>query len=95
MKIYEKPWYYIAFHMMFGFVAVWYPAIGLLALAWQLAQYVTKTRIFAVEMKLEKGNSAEHTLLKLGEIALGYMVGSLIKRLLEEKYSFAGNTVSV
>jgi len=80
MILYKKPWYYVLFHMLFGFSAVWFPTIGILALLWQLGQYITKVRIFAVEMKIEKGNSVEHTLIKLSEIIAGYVVGYCIKQ---------------
>jgi hypothetical protein len=66
--------------MLFGFSAIWFPTIGILALLWQLGQYITKVRIFTVEMKIEKGNSVEHTLIKLGEIITGYVVGYCIRQ---------------
>ena len=82
MKLYKKPWYYVVFHMLFGFSAVWFPTIGILALLWQLGQYITKVRIFTLEMKVEKGNSAEHTLIKLGEIIAGFVIGYCVKQAL-------------
>jgi len=68
--------------MLFGFSAVWFPTIGILALLWQLGQYTTKVRIFTLEMKVEKGNSAEHTLIKLGEIIAGFVIGYCVKQAL-------------
>jgi hypothetical protein len=82
--LYKKPRIYILIHLLLGLAAVWAPWIGLLALAWQLGQYVANVRIFAIEGKIESGNSAEHTGLKLIELGIGYCIGFLIWYLLQE-----------
>jgi hypothetical protein len=65
--------------VLFGFIAVWYPVIGILVLIYQLGQLVFDVRVFPVEGKILKGNSIEHTTKKLSEIAVGYIIGSIIK----------------
>lgn len=79
MTLYYKPWYYGLSHVISGFIAVWYPLIGVLAVLYQLGQLVFNIRIFVVEMDIKKGNSIEHTFLKISEIALGYIIGYFVK----------------
>ena len=79
MVNYYKPWYYTTSHVIIGFVAVWYPLIGILALIYQFGQLLFNVRIFPVEGKILQGNSVEHTLKKLAEIGLGYSIGYFMK----------------
>ena len=79
--LYERPRYYAASHILFGFLAVWYPIVGIVAVLYQLGQFVFNVRVFPVEGRIEPGNSVEHTGLKLFEIAVGYLAGFLIHRL--------------
>ena len=65
---------------MLGFVAVWIPLVGGLAVAYQLTQYILDIRFFPVEFKVAKGNNIMHTGVKLGEMVLGYILGSYVKR---------------
>jgi hypothetical protein len=81
MALYDRPPHYAISHILFGFAAVWFPIIGILAVAYQLLQYVFNVRTFPVEWRIEKGNSVAHTGLKLAEMALGYTFGSIIKRI--------------
>ena len=78
MTIYERPPYYALSHLMFGFLAVWYPLIGFLALIYQLGQYIYNVRVFPVEGKILPGNSLQHTAVKLGEMAVGYVIGLFV-----------------
>ena len=80
MTLYERPPYYAASHILFGLVAVWIPLIGILAVAYQLLQFIFNVRTFPVEGRIEKGNSIEHTSLKLVEMGIGYIIGILIQR---------------
>jgi hypothetical protein len=79
--LYERPRYYAASHLFFGFIAVWFPLVGILALVYQLGQYVFNIRAFPVEGRIEPGNSWQHTGLKLFEMAVGYLAGTLVHRL--------------
>ena len=79
MTIYERPPYYALSHLMFGFLAVWYPLIGFLALMYQLGQYIYNVRVFPVEGKILPGNSLQHTAVKLGEMAVGYVIGLFVQ----------------
>jgi hypothetical protein len=82
MKLYDRPAFYFFAHLLMGFVAAWYPALGVLAIVYQVGQLVFNVRIFARELKILKGNSIAHTLVKLLEIGLGYLLGSLVKKLM-------------
>jgi len=79
MTGYYKPWYYTLSHAIIGFMAVWYPLIGILGLTYQLGQLFFNVRVFPVERIIKHGNSVSHTLTKLSEIGLGYFIGYLIK----------------
>jgi hypothetical protein len=65
--------------MLFGFLAVWFPIVGILALTYQLGQLAFNVRVFPVEGKVLEGNSVKHTALKIAEIGLGYGLGLVIK----------------
>ena len=80
MGLYERPPYYALTHILFGISAVWYPIVGILVLIYQLGQYFFNRRVFLFEWTIKKGNSIEHTLLKLAEVGFGYCIGSLIYR---------------
>jgi len=80
MEIYDRPHHYAISHIMAGFAAVWVPLVGVLAVAYQLLQFVCNVRTFPVEWRIKKGNSVAHTGLKLAEMAVGYALGSFVKR---------------
>jgi hypothetical protein len=79
MVTYYKPWYYTASHYSIGFLAVWFPIVGILALVYQLGQLIFDVRVFPVEGKILSGNSFHHTTVKLSEIAIGYLAGTGVK----------------
>lgn len=81
MTLYERPPHYAWSHILFGFVAVWFPMIGILAISYQLLQLAFHVRTFPIEWRIEKGNSVAHTGLKLAEMSVGYLIGSIIKQL--------------
>ena len=81
MVYFYKPWYYTASHVLSGFVAAWYPIVGVLAVLYQLIQLVFNVRFFAVEGKILHGNSIQHTFKKLVEIAVGYSIGYIMKNM--------------
>lgn len=80
MVHFYKPWYYTASHVAIGFIGVWYPIIGILAIVYQVGQLIFNVRIFPVEGTIKPGNSIHHTFIKLSEIAIGYAIGSVIKK---------------
>lgn len=81
MVQFYKPWYYTFSHGLTGFIAVWYPSIGLLAIFYQLTQLFLNIRFFIVEGRILNGNSVEHTFKKLVEIGIGYCVGYITKNM--------------
>jgi hypothetical protein len=66
-------------HILFGFIAVWYPWVGIIALAYQLGQYVFNVRVFPVEGRILEGNTIQHTGLKIAEMVLGYSIGYALR----------------
>ncbi len=79
MVLYERPRHYAISHIFFGFIAVFYPLIGILAIVYQLGQLYFNVRVFPVEGKILKGNTVHHTALKIAEMAIGYIAGMLIR----------------
>jgi len=82
MLLYKRAPYYIIIHLFFGFIAAWIPLIGILALTYQITQYALDIRVFPIEFLVKPGNSLEHTSLKILEMAIGYISGLLVKRLI-------------
>ena len=80
--IYERPSYYAFVHVMIGFVSVWIPLIGMLALVYQIGQYAFNIRVFFMEGEIRQGNSWDHTGLKLVEMTVGFCVGLVCRELL-------------
>lgn len=79
MSVYDRPPIYALTHLAAGFVAVWYPLLGLLAVLYQLTQYILNIRFFVFEGTYRQGNSLRHTGKKLVEMALGYALGYVVK----------------
>jgi hypothetical protein len=79
MGSHYAPRHYVVSHFLIGFAASYYPVIGILALIYQLGQYYFNVRVFPVEGKIIQGNSAHVTSIKLTEITVGYLIGSLVQ----------------
>lgn len=79
MTVYYRPSVYAVSHVFFGFIAVWIPMIGFLSLMYQLGQYFYNVRVFPLERRIEKGNSLAHTAIKIGEMAVGFVLGLVVK----------------
>jgi hypothetical protein len=79
--IYEKPAFYTFSHVAIGFAAVWFPVLGALMIIYQLAQLILDVRFFVLGPHIKKGNSWQHTTLKLAEMGVGYGLGLLVRRL--------------
>jgi hypothetical protein len=75
---YRHPIYFFT-HIILGFLGYWYPEILYGTLGYQFLQYFFNVRIFMFEMSLKQGNSLEHTLFKLSEVALGYFLAIIYK----------------
>ena len=78
MKVWQKHPIYGLLHVLFGVVAYFSPAFLTLILAYQLLQYFLGVRFFAFEQEIRQGNSLEHTMLKLSEIAIGYILAPIL-----------------
>jgi len=80
MLFYERAPYYMFIHFLFGFIAVWVPSIGVLAVLYQILQFIFNVRTFPLELTIKPGNNITHTGLKLVEMGIGYSVGLLVKK---------------
>lgn len=66
------PILYIVIHVAIGFAAYYSNPILFAFLAYQVLQYAFNIRVFAFEGHIRSGNSFAHTLIKLGQTAVGY-----------------------
>ena len=83
MDLYQRHPIYAFTHVLMGFVGAWYPVILVLALLYQLVQYIFDFRFFLFELKARRGNSFNHTLLKLMEVLVGNLFGVIIKNIIK------------
>jgi hypothetical protein len=79
MKVWHKPMVYVTIHILTGSIAYYYPTFLFFILAYHLLQYGLNVRFFIFQWKLGKGNSIEHTVVKLLEVLLGYLLASIIQ----------------
>lgn len=77
--IYDKPIVYVIIHIGVGFVGAWYIWILYVMIAYQFLQLVLGKRFFFFEGVIRDGNSIEHTLVKLGEVFIGFAIGKLFR----------------
>ena len=76
--IYDKPIIYTLSHVMIGFVGYFYIELLILFLIYQFSQLIINKRFFLFEFKLKEGNSLEHTLYKLRETLVGFILAAFI-----------------
>jgi hypothetical protein len=76
--IYDKPIIYTLSHVMIGFVGYFYIELLVLFLIYQFSQLIMNKRFFLFEFKLKEGNSLQHTLYKLGETVVGFVLAAFI-----------------
>jgi len=77
--LFERPFYYSFFHVALGLLSVWIPGLLTFVLLYQLAQLLLNKRFFLFEGQIREGNSLQHTLLKVAEILLGFLLGTLVR----------------
>ena len=68
-----------------GIVGAWYPIVLILAIVYQLLQYILDIRFFIFEITIRSGNSLIHTSMKLFEIFIGYILGYLLKKYVKKQ----------
>jgi hypothetical protein len=76
--IYDKPFYYVMIHIIIGMISYQNMYYGILFIIYQLSQLYLQKRFFLMEWTIKEGNSVEHTLVKLGEWAIGWIVAFLL-----------------
>ncbi len=80
--LYDRPLYYTLIHIAIGVLSAWIPPLLPLFLIYQLTQLLLNKRFFLFEGEIRDGNSLPHTALKIGEVCLGFLVGTWIRGLL-------------
>ena len=86
MKIWHKPFIYTLSHVFVGFLSYYYPQLITPILVYQFGQLSLNVRVFPLAMRIEKGNSVEHTVVKLLEYGVGYLLGGAWH---QAKFNFA------
>ena len=71
---YEKPIYYTLIHIVIGAFAYYHNIIGIIYMFYQFTQLYLDKRFFLFQWKIENGNTFVHTLIKLGEFMLGWIL---------------------
>jgi hypothetical protein len=71
--IWSIPLLYVVVHIAIGFAAYYSNPVLVVFLVYQVLQYAFNVRVFAFEGVIRPGNSLEHTLIKLGQTAVGYL----------------------
>ena len=79
MKIWYKPPIYAFIHVLSGVAGYFYPAILVTVFAYHVLQYYLDVRFFAFDREIREGNSLEHTMLKLTEVSIGYILASITR----------------
>jgi hypothetical protein len=80
MVQYDRPPIYAVSHVVFGFLGAFNIYILILVLLYQFGQYAWNVRVFPLEGRIEKGNTWQHTAVKLYEVLVGFVGGLLLKK---------------
>jgi hypothetical protein len=71
---YEKPFYYAMIHVLLGALSYYYSTLGIAYFIYQFGQLYFNKRVFLFQWKIENGNTFVHTLIKLGEFMMGWII---------------------
>jgi len=78
LRVYEKPLSYAIIHIILGVIAAFYTPVALLFLIYQFSQLALDRRFFLFEWQIKTGNSLDHTLVKLFEFLIGFLIGKFL-----------------
>jgi len=81
LLFYDKPVIYVIIHIGLGVIAAFYTPVLWIFLIYQTSQLILNRRFFLFEWEIKKGNSVEHTLIKVIEFFVGFLVGKLMSKL--------------
>ena len=79
MSVWPKPPIYIVIHVISGMIAFKYPILLVAIVGYHMFQLAFGIRLFVFDGNFQKGNSVEHTALKLAEVGLGYALAAAIQ----------------
>jgi len=78
MRIWHKDPLYVLIHVLSGIVCYFLPAIIPVVVGYHVLQYLLDIRFFGLEGKIRRGNSLEHTAVKLLEVLAGYLLAKVV-----------------
>ena len=70
--LYDKPFYYVIIHIIIGIISYYNMYYGILFIVYQLFQLYLQKRFFLFQWTVKEGNSIQHTVIKIGECAIGW-----------------------
>jgi hypothetical protein len=79
MTVWNKPFIYVLIHVTLGYFSFRYPILLIGIITYQFLQLFFNVRLFLFSWTIEKGNSIQHTLVKLFETFIGYSIGWLTR----------------
>lgn len=79
LVIYERPSIYLITHVCLGVVSFFYTPLLWAFLVYQIFQLAINKRFFIFEWRIKNGNSIEHTVVKLLEFFLGFLIGKFMQ----------------
>ena len=71
---YEKPFYYTILHALIGALSYYCRTLGIVYFIYQFGLLYFNKRVFLFQWKMENGNTFFHTLIKMVEFVIGWMV---------------------
>jgi len=78
MTVWCIPVIYSTIHFSSGVIGYFYPIILALSVGWHIMQYVLNIRIYLFQLTYRKGNSLEHTSVKLLEVLGGFLLAFVL-----------------
>jgi hypothetical protein len=72
---------YLITHLILGFIGYFYPEVLYATIGYQFLQYALDIRFFLFEGVVKSGNTLNHTVIKLGEVGVGWLLAFLYVQL--------------
>jgi hypothetical protein len=94
--MYEYPIIYTLSHLTIGGISYKYPLLIIFIIIYQLSQYILNVRFFFLNKGniLDNGNSISHTLYKLFEYGVGYVLVYIYYKFILSNVNLEKNTTS-
>ena len=78
MTVWCIPVIYSLIHFSSGFIGYFYPVVLALGVGWHIIQYALNIRFYLFKLTYKRGNSLEHTSVKLLEVLGGFLLAFVL-----------------